>query len=726
MEDEVAQQRTIHTARNLIQATSGGWLMGALLGLSEAGLHAATAPAADAVAPAYAAVLYGVLGIPFGLCGGLAFTVYERMRDPGPSAEARALVAGAIATTWPLAGFAGRYLLNKIVYLERGVPLSGMAGLAVALLVVSALLWTVGVVLLDGPLQRLRTGPGSLGGWAILVAAGVAWAVVGAPPDPRASFDVGKPIPPALEDAPNILVIAVDTLRADALGTYGAEGDPSPAIDALAARGIVFEQAHTQASWTRSSFASLWTSRLPSSHNADTKAARLSEDATLVSEVLQDAGYATGNLVNNINVTATFGFDQGWDVFLYEAPDYVLGGTESVFSLTFYKVLHKLHEKLVTTKEVGRFYQPADVVLADARRFIEANADSRWMLVTHLMEPHDPYFRHPNLEGTGSAMFDGFAYGRAEHEHPDPADAEMLERLYRHEITHMDRRIAEFVAWLEQRGELGRTLIVLTADHGEEFGEHGGFWHGQTLYDEQTRVPLIVVDPRMDVEGVRVPWQVRSIDVAPTLAAAAGLRLQDKWAWLGTDLLKDVQDALSDRAAAVEQAEAARQAALEAASDTDADTDADTDDGEPIDPVPPAVDPAAPLFGDLTGCAAYLDPRNRVVVAEQDFEGVVLSSVRARGGKRIRASEGNARGLPTRQLFNIVTDPGEQDDLEGKDAVICDDAAALARETLDEALKEALSGASGSAIHGGEAEVDASETARMCALGYLSGPACEQ
>jgi arylsulfatase A-like enzyme len=179
----------------------------------------------------------------------------------------------------------------------------------------------------------------------------------------------------------------VDTLRADHL-----RAGLTPNLDAMAADGVVFEQAFAQASWTRSSGASLWTSRLPSSHNADTKAARLSEDAVLWSEVLQDAGVTTGALVNNINLTESFGFNQGFDTFVYESPDYSFGGTESVFALTFYKVVHKVAEKVFGgNKAVSSYYQPAPVVLADAQAFIEANNDSRWALYVHLMEPHDPY-----------------------------------------------------------------------------------------------------------------------------------------------------------------------------------------------------------------------------------------------------------------------------------------------------------------------------------------------
>ena len=744
-------QRPIHAARNVIQATAGGWLAGAALGLTEAGLHAATAGAPDAVAPVYAVVLYGLLGLPFGVAAGALFTLVERWWDPGPRAEARALVAGAVFALWPLAGFTGMYLLNKIVFLERGVPPAGLLGLAGALLAITALAWFVAVPLVHGPLRVLRTGPGSLGAWGLLAAVTGVWAVVGAPADPRASFSVPRPMPPALVDRPNVLVIAVDTLRADTLGAYGMDGGISPAIDALAARGVVFEQAIAQASWTRSSFATLWTSRLPSGHNADTKAARLPEELDLVSEVLRDAGVVTGNLVNNINVTATFGFDQGWDVFLYEAPDYSFGATESVFALTFYKVLHKVHEKLSSSKEVSRFYQPADVVLADARQFIEANRERRWMLVAHLMEPHDPYFRHPYLEGTGTAEFDGYGYGRAEHEHPDPAQVDELKRLYRHEITHMDRRIADFIEWMARTGDLDNTAIVLTADHGEEFHEHGGFWHGQTLYDEQIRIPLIVRLPGDALAGTRVPWQVRHLDVAPTIAGLMGVPPSPQWD--GLDVLNPVRRGVARRAEVAEEIAAldARIEAEVAARAAEIDPEgAEGAEGAEVAEVAEAVEPsdAEPAAAEdldalraardaleaervsldwaaLDACAALNRPESLPAVAEQDFEGNVLSAYRAGGAKRIHASTGNTRGLPVRQLFDIANDPGETRDLTGTTGVICDASAAVAISRLDDALKRSLERSAAAGVEGGSAEMDAAEKARLCALGYMSGDDCE-
>ena len=108
-----------------------------------------------------------------------------------------------------------------------------------------------------------------------------------------------------------------------------------------------------------------------------------------------------------------------------------------MFGLTFYKVVAKVLERLAPShRTVHNYYQPADVVLSDAKAFISNNAESRWVLYAHLMEPHDPYFEHPIIDGSGSDDYNGVAYGRAEHEHPDPADTEYLKRVYKQEIEH--------------------------------------------------------------------------------------------------------------------------------------------------------------------------------------------------------------------------------------------------------------------------------------------------
>ena len=713
----------MNLSRNLIQGAAGGFFGAAWLGVIEAGYLFSTQGAPDLIAPAYAFVLYSLIGLPLGLGGGVVLSVLEKMRLVKVRDEAFALSWGTMAGVSPMLLFICYYLANKVVYAEQGVPKTGLAAIVVLVGVYAVAELTVGLSTVRGPLKFLTRGPGLLGGYLVSLVAliGLSFTPVG--DDPRANFASGRGVPAELSEAPNVLVLTIDTLRADYLGAYGHEAKRSPTLDAIAADGVLFEQAFAHASWTRSSFASLWSSRLPSSHNADTKAARLPDELELLSEVLHDAGVTTGNLANNINVTSTFNFDQGYDTFIYEVPDYPFGATESVFSLTFYKVVHKLNERLGGAKAVGTFYQPAEVVLGDAKAFIQANQDARWMLGVHLMEPHDPYFEHPYIDGSGKAEFNGVGYARAEHEHPDPAKADYLKQVYLDEIDHMDRKLETFVDWLKSEGLYDDLMIVITADHGEEFNEHGGFWHGTTLYEEQIHIPLIIKLPGNEFAGTREAWQARSIDVAPTITAALGVSPSEQW--VGTDLMTTTRTRLeteAQNAAALEETKAALVELEEANADVE-DAEAWNDEALALrDSYEAKIEE---LTVKTTPCTRYEALNDRVHVAEEDFEGNILSAIRVGGFKYMTAQDGNPRGLPTQMLFDMVEDRAELKNLMGKDRTICGRELSSLPTSLQSDLEAVISGAEATGVETEDVEIDEAEKLRLCELGYLSGPDCE-
>ena len=706
----------MHIGRNLTSGALGGLIRGAELGLIEAVFHLATSGAPDLWSPVYGIVLYSAIGLPFGLAAGVGISVIERLfhNTKWKIDEFLPFVAGEVLATIPMLGFMLYYLGNKLVYAEQGVPLTGLVGILGLLGVLAVANLVLGRKLIKGKGKILLKPAGTLLllGTATFVALVLALLPLSA--NPRNNFAAERPVPQALEDAPNVLFIMVDTLRADHL-----RAGLTPNLDAMAADGVVFEQAFAQASWTRSSGASLWTSRLPSSHNADTKASRLSEDAVLWSETLQDAGVTTGALINNINLTESFGFNQGFDTFLYESPDYSFGGTESVFALTFYKVVHKVAEKVFGgNKAVTSYYQPAPVVLADAQAFIQANNDSRWALYVHLMEPHDPYFEHPALQDPEAAEFNGVGFARAEVEHPDPADADYLREVYADEVRWLDREVAPFLEWMKTEGLYDDTVIVLTADHGEEFYEHGGWWHGTTLYDEQLHVPLVVKPAGNALAGTVVPWQVRNIDVAPTLAAAMGIAPDASWA--GEDLMPPVVDWVAQLQAALDEA-AVDEAAVDEVPVDEVAVDAVPVDEGGVDEVPvdeaPVDEPIVVVDPTLDPC--YVWPQSRIVIAEEDFEGNVLGAIRTGGFKLIRANDGNPRGLAQEEVFHVATDPGETENLVGTGGQICGRYMDSASEDLGAELGAIIVDAVTSGVSGGEATMTLAECQALMALGYI-------
>lgn len=324
-----------------------------------------------------------------------------------------------------------------------------------------------------------------------------------------------------------VVLVVVDALRADALGVYGAaphRGSPaSPRVDALAEEGRLFTRASAQASWTRPAVASLLTSRHASGHGVMAKDAVLPASLPTLAAVLADAGVATAAVVTNYNLEPAYGFQRGFADYLYLAPARYLGAPPSANRLAAYNTYRLLRERFFPrAREARYFYRPGDAVNAAAFRFLDRIGDRPFFLYLHYMEPHDPYFAQT-----------GESYARVAMPRPPVSLAASMRVAYRDEVQRFDAHLAELLDGLDARGLGERTTLVFTADHGEEFADHGGFFHGVTLYEEQIHIPLVIagpgVDPAVDT-GL-----ARQIDVAPTIAARLGVGAPPEWE--GRDLL---------------------------------------------------------------------------------------------------------------------------------------------------------------------------------------------
>ncbi len=275
----------------------------------------------------------------------------------------------------------------------------------------------------------------------------------------------------------SVLFVTVDTLRADHLGLYGYERETSPALDRFADGATVFDHAVAQTSWTLGSLASLLTSRWVSSLGIRNFRSALDEEATTLAEVLRDAGYETAGIGTHVVFQEKYGLLQGIDAF---DGDLVHGTyADSHRAITSKKVTDKALAWLGERRGGGR----------------------PWFLWLHYFDPHIPYARHPGItERFGDDGID----------------------RYDGEIAFTDRHLGRVLEALEQRDE--RPIVVVTADHGEEFQDHGDYEHGHTLYRELVRVPLIVSAPHLPgSRGRRVPDLVRLVDVAPTVLELAGV-----------------------------------------------------------------------------------------------------------------------------------------------------------------------------------------------------------
>jgi arylsulfatase A-like enzyme len=320
--------------------------------------------------------------------------------------------------------------------------------------------------------------------------------------------------PPA---AGNVLFIVVDTLRADHLPAYGYERGATPHLDAFVTDAVRFDQFFANSSWTRPSFASILTGRYASSHGVMSKADQLPDAAVTLPEALADAGFYTSGFVTNYNVAPYFNFQQGFDEYTYLEPEFVLGADDAAAKLLLVQFLRQSIEKAYARMgrvDPGSAYQDAETVNREIVAWLDHAPEAPWMVFAAYMDPHDPYYEHP---------YSGSGYARAAHQNPRPEEAPRLRELYDGEITYWDEHFGRLVEDLKSRGLYDDLTIVVTSDHGEEFHDHGGFWHGTTLYDEQLRVPLFVKLPGNARGGTSVRHWAQTIDLMPTLLQQLGV-----------------------------------------------------------------------------------------------------------------------------------------------------------------------------------------------------------
>lgn len=474
---------------------------------------------------AYGAVAYGLLSALLG--GGLLFAsawIGRLMkREAVPESQAFARTAGLFAALFAFALSAFR--IRRDVFQEElawksidGLLLLGGCALAAAAIYFALSfvlrLWTSGAA--GRFMLRAWGAPAFVAGVVALLAG--ASATVG---QPTAEARATRGTPP--ENAPNVLLIVVDTLRADHLPAYGYEHGSTPNLDRFAEDAVRFEWAFANASWTRPSFASLLTGRYASSHGVMAKGDALADELVTLPEVLQEHGWVTAGFVTNFNVAPYFNFQQGFDHYEFLEPKFVLGADDAAAKLLLMQAVRQSIEKMRARSgsvQPGTAYQDAETV--NARLFAwfenERPEGEPFFLFVGYMDPHDPYFPHP---------YDGTGYARAANQNPDLSEAPLMRKLYDGEITYWDEHFGQLVAELKRRGLYDDTMIIITSDHGEEFGEHGGFWHGTTLYDEQLHIPLYVKYPGNERAGTRTSHWVQLIDIMPSILTTLGLPIPE-------------------------------------------------------------------------------------------------------------------------------------------------------------------------------------------------------
>ena len=504
-----------HPIRGLVVGFSAGVVAGIAVGLGEAIVIALSSAGATGVRLfLYGPLAYGLFCAVFGLGLGFATALSGRWmkRYAIPEKEAFAYFVAAISGIFAFALGAFRirrdFFHEELVW-KSAIGLAVLIGCAFVAAGMSAIVARILRVLVQrAPFDRLVRG--STAG-ILLLGLGLALGANMALGARSAHTDHSDGAKAVEGQTGNVLFIVVDTLRADHLSMYGYEKGHTPNLDRLAEDAIRFDQAFSNASWTRPSFASILTARLPSSHGVMAKSDALPDAVTTMAEALKPAGYTTAGYVTNYNVAPYFNFHQGFDEYVYLEPEFVLGADDASAKLLLVQFIRQRIETVRAMRgEVlpGTAYQDAATVNAALTAWIDRQPASPWFLFVGYMDPHDPYFAHP---------YDGSGYARAAHQHPDASEAAALSALYDGEIRYWDAELGTLISGLRERGLYDELTIVVMSDHGEEFNEHGGFWHGTTLYDEQVRVPLLVKLPQSRRGGTVVRHWVQSIDLMPTV-----------------------------------------------------------------------------------------------------------------------------------------------------------------------------------------------------------------
>lgn len=507
-------------AQGFATATIAAALGGALVGVGEALFVSWTSAAADEYwLFLFGAVVYGLIGAALGLAAAL---IWQMVRRGEASDRQLAQLGVGAAVLLPVFAVA-RYNVAQRVYQEN-LPTLTSEGLIVHLLLVVGALIAAGVGV--SVVRTCYRAAGTVALTGALAAVLAVSALIGVVTDHTDQPSVARRTQSKGAGKPNVILVVVDTLRADAAEWTQQQGGPS-GFAQMAADGVVFEHTYSQASWTRPSIASILTAEYPSVHGTIHKMDFLPDSALTLAEVLKAQGYWTTAFTTNINVAPIFNFQQGFDEFHYLEPSFYFGATDSATRLAVYKGLRAAREKISSKMWVENYYQDAAVVDRNVEAWLASKPPEPFFLFIHYMDPHDPYFEIP---------YNGRGVARVSTPDPAPERAAELHGLYLNEARYLDGYLQKLMDNMRRSGLYDRSIVAVTADHGEEFREHGGWWHGTALYEEQVHVPLIIKRAQEAEPGRRRADVARSIDIGPTLVAAAGLSVPD--AFQGIDLFQ--------------------------------------------------------------------------------------------------------------------------------------------------------------------------------------------
>ena len=305
----------------------------------------------------------------------------------------------------------------------------------------------------------------------------------------------------------NVILIGIDTWRADHVSSFGYSRMTTPNIDRIAQRSASFTKAYATTSWTLPSFHSILTSLYQSSHGVIDGRYRLGNWHVTLAEIMKNEGYRTGGFISGTYLKSSFGFNQGFDIY-----------HEAVTSAALIETYDD-----VTSPRLTELVMP----------WVRDSQDRSFFLFIHYWDPHYDYIPPPPYDKMFDPHYDGdikchrFRFNDRINPDMDPRDLEHIIALYDAEIAWTDWHIGKIIDTLEDLDMMRRTIIVLVGDHGDEFFEHGCKGHHQNLYNTSIHVPMIFAIP-----GIEQPkcfdMSVSTVDLLPTIVDVIGLGLPNR------------------------------------------------------------------------------------------------------------------------------------------------------------------------------------------------------
>jgi len=344
---------------------------------------------------------------------------------------------------------------------------------------------------------------------------------------------------------PNVILIVMDAVRADHLSCYGYHRKTSPNIDKLAKQGVLFENAFSAAEWSYPSHASIFTGKYPSYHKTLGKDVVLHKENMTIAEILKSKGYQTIGITGNILLSPTNGFNQGFQKLIvldapYRSFKFFTQSPKDFIRTLIYgpdwytyrnvemieKILNKYSgkEPFFLFTNLYNCHAPYDPPRPFKKRFCSSLHEPTLYIMEYLSKKIIGHTGE-KLPGCGLdvrklnriASDDGQYSFMAKELNVSEEEWEIVKSWYDGGISYLDHRVGEFIDFLRDKGIFDNTLLIITSDHGENFGEHGLASHQFCLYDSLLHVPLIMINPNVIPEGERVSNLVSTIDIFPTI-----------------------------------------------------------------------------------------------------------------------------------------------------------------------------------------------------------------